>query len=317
MTELATFLRQHDDYVLLTHARPDGDTLGSAAALCRGLCHLGKKAVLAPNPDMTAMYAPYVEGLVSERVSGAQTVISIDTASRGLLPEPYRHWRVDYRIDHHPTDIDCEDYALRRYVEVEAAACGEIILNLLRVLEVPLSIPVAEALYLALSTDTGRFLHTNTTARTHRMAAELLDCGINFAEIEALFSVKSRARIAVESAFVQSMHYYADGWIALGVLTRAMREEAGAEEDDIIMVSSLPRNVAGVRIGVCLREEDGGSKLSVRTLEPYAANLICQALGGGGHIRAAGGFIALPPDEARARVLDVIAGCYPELECRP
>ena len=196
--EAARLLLGWDRLLLLTHVRPDGDTVGSAAALCRALRDLGKTAYLLPNPELTATYAPYAapytapEGFVPDRV------VSVDIAALSLLPENARPYgeRIDLAIDHHPSQ---GFFARETCLEADSAACGEIVYDIITRLT-PVTPDIALPLYVAVSTDTGCFVYSNTTARTHRIAAALMDCGIDAAPVnKALFRTTSRTRLAMEA----------------------------------------------------------------------------------------------------------------------
>lgn len=177
LPEAAAWLRQNDCYLLLTHRRPDGDTLGSAAALCRGLRQLGKAAWLLENPEVTPKYAPYLTGLTVPAPLEGATVLAIDTASPGLLPENAQPLadNVQLCIDHHGSNTG---YAAATLVAPGCAACGEVIFRLLEALTVPVDKGIAEALYLAIATDTGCFRYSNVTAETMRIAAQLMDLSL-------------------------------------------------------------------------------------------------------------------------------------------
>ncbi len=175
-TETAALLRSHDRFLILTHVRPDGDTIGCAAALCAALQNLGKTAYVLENPELTATCAAYVTPYHAPANYVPDYVITTDVASLGLLPDnarPYQH-RINLAIDHHPsyegfaTDGSC--------VRSECAAAGEIVYEIVRELG-EITPVMATALYCALSTDTGCFVYNNTTANTHRVAAELIDAG--------------------------------------------------------------------------------------------------------------------------------------------
>ena len=168
--ETAAFLREHDNYCILTHRRPDGDTIGSSAALCLGLRAMGKTAWLLRNPQFTPRFAAVLEGLVCEDVPDEATIVSVDVAAPDLLPIGREGLAAQMQlvIDHHARSSVS---AAHRLVEAERAACGEIIIGLLELLGVSLDARMAESIYIAISTDTGCFQYSNTTADTLRIAA--------------------------------------------------------------------------------------------------------------------------------------------------
>ena len=170
--QTAALLRTFDNILILTHVRPDGDTVGCAAALCAGLRSLGKAAFLLPNPELTDTTAPYFRPYEAPEGFTPDKVVSTDIATVGLFPENARPYaeRVDLAIDHHPS---FESFGRENIVRPEAAACGELIYDILSDLG-PITPEMALPLYVAVSTDTGCFAYANTTAQTHAVAAALL-----------------------------------------------------------------------------------------------------------------------------------------------
>lgn len=306
--ELCAALRAHDDYVILTHRRPDGDTTGCAAALCLGLRQLGKRAAVLQNRQFTPRFAPYLQGLTCSNVADNATIVSVDIASLGLLSfdaEPYAG-RIALAVDHHGSNsLPLED----KLVDAGKAACGEIIYDILLGLGVQITKPIAEALYVAISTDTGCFKYANTTANTFRVAAALMDAGADTAPINKLFfDTKSFSRLKLEARLVESMEFFADGRAAVCCLPNAWLRELSLSEDDVDSISGFARSIEGVQIGVMIREvENGLGKLSVRTGPAYNASDICQALGGGGHAAAAGATVAGGIAGARQAILAVLS----------
>lgn len=327
LAEAAAFLREHDDYLILSHRRPDGDTVGSCAALCRGLRALGKTAWLYPNPQFTPRFAPYLDGLVersdrkppfgacSNREDGGQgsgrpaqaaCVISCDVASRGLLPFGMEDATVELALDHHGTN---EGFARRTHTDETRAACGELILELLSLLGVRLTKQIGEALYVAISTDTGCFRYTNVTADTFRCAAACVDAGAEIFPINrSFFEVKRRPRLALEAWLVEHMEFFAGGRVAVSAIPPALMERLQLTEDDIDDISGFGRAVEGVEIAVMLREVEGGKgKISLRCSPAFNAASICAKLGGGGHPGAAGASVEGGIPAAREAILHAIS----------
>ena len=344
LAEAADFLLAHDDYLLLSHRRPDGDTAGSCAALCRALRALGKRAWVYPNPQFTPRFAPYLEGLLAQsptpNCSGAQcapqapasdkvfplrgwrpeepdapgsrlaagrfTLVSCDIASRGLFPFGMEDAAVDLAIDHHGTN---DGFAARTLVDGGAAACGELLTGLIPALGVRLDKPMAEALYVAIATDTGCFRYSNVTAATLRAAAACVDAGAEIFPINRVFfEIKRRPRLALEAWLVEHMEYYAGGRVAVSAIPQALMDKLKLTEDDIDDISGFGRTVEGVQIAVMLREvEQGMGKASVRTSPEYDAARICRRLGGGGHPAAAGASLPGGLPAIREAVLASIA----------
>ena len=305
--QTADFLSQNNNYVILTHRRPDGDTLGSAAVLCRGLRKLGKTAHILRNPEITEKYAHLHDGLTTEQVSDNDIIVAVDTASKGMLPEAFSQYadRIALRIDHHATADSFTEYQL---VEPDAAACGELIAAVFSLMGVHLDRPMANALYTAISTDTGCFRYANTTAKTLECAAY---CAYNssdlFAINQALFETRSLGRVRLESWLVEHMLLLENGAIAICPLPKSVEEELGLTEDDLENISGFPRSIEGVKIAATLREEGNDRiKISVRAVPGYDAAAICANFGGGGHKGAAGASMTCTMDEAVAAIRAVM-----------
>ena len=161
------------------------------------------------------------------------------------------------------------------------------------------------ALYVAVSTDTGCFVYTNTTARTHRIAAELMDCGIDVGAVnKALFRTKSAVRLAMEARMVADMELYDNGRVVVMSIPLSLCRELHATEADIEELSSLAALVQGTDCGITLRElKPGRVKISLRTGPRVDACAVCRVLGGGGHKAAAGATVEGTMDEVKAGIL--------------
>lgn len=306
-TEAAAWLRAHDRYLILTHKRPDGDTIGCAAALCLGLRGLGKTAHICPGTGETHLFTPYLEGLLAPEGYEPETVVSVDIAARGLFTKSGQPWLergIDLAIDHHPSQ---EFFAKETCLDAGRAACGEIIYDILKELG-QINQETAVPLYVAVSTDTGCFQYSNTTADTHRVAAALMDTGIDvFPLNKRHFRTKTWARLQVERLIVERMHRYEDGKVAVAPVSLALMDEAGATEEDMEDIAAFLGQIEGVETSVTIRElEDGACKLSVRTSGGLNATRVCALLGGGGHAAAAGCTVDGTLEQAESAILDAI-----------
>jgi len=286
LNETAAFLKTHDGYLILTHRRPDGDTVGSAAALCRALRAMGKRAWIYPNPQLTPKFAPYHAGLTGNPAE-ADTVISVDVAAEKLFPFGMETAKVALAIDHHGTN---SGFAACTCVNEKMAACGEILVALLPLLGVEMDRQIADALYAAISTDTGCFRYSNVTANTFRCAAACADAGADvFGINRVFFEIRRMARLRLEAYLTGHIEFFAGGKVAIAAIPNALMDELGLTEDDVDDTSCFGRSIEGVQIAAMLREVEGGlGKLSLRTGPEYNAAEICARLGGGGHPAAAG-----------------------------
>ena len=298
-TETAQWLAQRDRFLIISHRRPDGDTLGSTAALCLGLRQLGKTAHILENSEITQLYRHLHAGLTKPQMEAGDTLVTVDVASPGMLGEAARvlEDKITLRIDHHCTATSFTPFEL---VDGDVGACGEIIYDILMDMGVTLDKPLAEALYTAVSTDTGCFRYANTTAHSFAVAAACAAAGGDLHTInQNVFDTNSLARLKMQSWIIQNLRLYQDGQVAVCALPLAVEEEIGVNEDDMENISGFPRSIAGVKIAATLRETgDGKVKISVRALPGYDASLVCAQFGGGGHKGAAGANTALPLEEA-------------------
>lgn len=305
--EAAAYLRAHDRYLILSHVRPDGDTVGCAAGLCRALRQAGKTAYVLENPELTTPYAPYFAPYLAPAGYEPGCVVAVDAAAPGMLPgnaDAYRD-RIGLAIDHHPSH---RAYAEHTLVDASCAACGEIIYALCRELT-GITAEIALPLYVAISTDTGCFRYGNTTANAHRVAAALMETGIDTAAANKKhFRTKSKKRMYLEMALMENMEFFREGRIAVASVTLALMERLGATEDDADDLAGFPGQIEGVLCAVTLRElTDGRCRISLRTSAGWVdANKVCALLGGGGHAAAAGATVPGAAADGRRAVLEAI-----------
>jgi len=314
VSEAAALLRGLDRVLILTHVRPDGDTVGSAAALCAALRQMGKTAYLLPNPELTRNTAPYFAPYAAPESFVPDAVVSTDIAAVNLLPDCAKPYvgRIDLAIDHHPS---FESFGRQNIFRPEAAACGELIYDIVKEL-CPLTAEIALPLYLAVSTDTGCFVYTNTSANTHRVAAALMDTGIDFRTVNRVFfRTKSRKRMQLEGAMLDSMEFYDRNRVVVLSVPRSLMERFSATESDAEDVSSLGGQIEGTDCAITMRElRPDVWKLSVRTGERINATRVCDLLGGGGHAAAAGCTVEAPWAEAKERIISAVAQMAPDFE---
>ncbi len=307
VSEAARWLLDRDHFLILTHRRPDGDAVGSAVALCLGLRQLGKDAWIWENPQFTARYADRLTGLTRRDFAGDAVLVAVDLASEGLLPLGGEDFagKTSLCLDHHPSNTG---YAAETLVQAECGGCGELIWDVLEEMGVQIDRAMAEAIYIAISTDTGCFRFANTTARTLHTAAKAVEHGAQIAPINRLwFEIKSRGRLLLEARIMETMEFYAEGRVAIACLPQSLVEELHVSEDDLDSISGFPRTVEGVDVGIMIRDsEPRKAKLSVRTAPGYNASHYCAQLGGGGHQAAAGCAIEGTLEDGKKAILQVL-----------
>lgn len=306
-TEAAQFLKTHDHFCILSHHRPDGDTVGSSAALCRGLRQLGKIAHVLENPEVTPRFLWLHEGLTKEKAEEGDTIVSVDVASPSMLPEAFRPLLngIALRIDHH---FSAASFTEGELVDPGSASCAELVLDVLEEMGVRIEETIGEAVYVGTSTDTGCFRFSNTTAHTFETAAKCARAGARVYELnQVLFETNSLGRLQMQAWIVEHMQILQSGKMALCAIPRAVETQIGVTEDDMDNISAFPRTVAGVCMASTLREnKDGSVKLSVRAIPGYDATVVTERFGGGGHKGAAGATIHLPLTQAARAVADVM-----------
>ena len=306
VSETAALLRTFDNVLILTHVRPDGDTVGCAAALCAGLRAMGKTAYLLPNPELTNTTTPYFAPYAAPEDFMPEKVVSTDIATVGLFPENAKPYigRIDLAIDHHPS---FESFGKANIVRPEAAACGELMYDILANLG-PITSEIALPLYVAVSTDTGCFAYNNTSAQTHAVAAALMRTGIDFKTVnKVFFRTKTRKRMQLEGAMLDTMEFFDRDRVAVRSVPISLMERVQATESDAEDLSALGGQIEGVDCAVTMRElRPDVWKMSVRTGTRINATNVCKILGGGGHAAAAGCTVEASWPEAKRQILAAI-----------
>ena len=302
--ECSQLLLSKNNILIITHTNPDGDTLCSAAALCSALRRAGKRANLFRNSAVTTKYMPHVEKYFAPKSFKSKYIVSVDVATEKMFAEGF-DGAIDLCIDHHPTN---SHYAKKELVCPDKAACGEIVLAVIKEMCGGITQEEADLLYIAVTTDTGCFQYLNTNAATFRAAAELLAYGADTGMVNVKFFRKaSRARLKLEGMIYSTMGFYRDGKISVAIITKEMLRQAGAGEEDCDDLAGLAGRAEGASVNITIRERDNGSsKVSVRTGRDVSSSDICAVFGGGGHAMAAGCTIDCPPEKARDMLLAVI-----------
>lgn len=281
-------LNGSDDILLLTHRVPDGDAVGSLCALYRVLKSLGKNVrFILDTVSRELMFL--TEGLESADFE-PKCVVTVDMGDKKLLGDELEAEygdRVLLNIDHHATNVP---FAENTLLDSEAAAASEVLFDMLTENGVEITKDIAMPLYVGIATDTGCFRYGNTTAKTMRTAAFLMDTGIDTATVNTdIFDTKTKEYFALETMAMNSVKMYFGGKCALLMLTKDMYRRANIDENETKGINALPRQIAGVLVGITVKEREGGKYgISVRTREPVDASEICALLGGGGHRQAAG-----------------------------
>jgi bifunctional oligoribonuclease and PAP phosphatase NrnA len=308
--EIADVISRANRIAILSHVRPDCDAIGSQLALALSLQHLGKK-VSAWNEDGlpdSFRFLRKSDLIVPPPIEPEdfEVAIALDTASQqrlGTTLGAVRHAEKWINIDHHVSNPRFGDLV---HIDTVAPATGQIIYEFLRAENFPLSYEGADALYAAISTDTGSFRYANTTARTFEIAFELIKAGANAGAISNhLYESFPKRRVQLLGEILPQALFDEDDQVASMSLTNETKERLGIHPDEIDGLIDYVRCVDTVVIALFFEEvTEGKIRLSARSKDDRIdVNKICSEFGGGGHPRAAGARIRGNLEEVRNKVL--------------
>ncbi|GHV29392.1 1-pyrroline-5-carboxylate dehydrogenase [Clostridia bacterium] len=304
--EIIKKLKESDGIQIITHKSPDMDTLGSALALYHALRKLGKKVRVIYDTRIAPKCNFLFEGYVDSDFD-ANLFVTVDIATPGLFPKEFVSDReVDICIDHH---IKNGILAKLKLIKTNAAATGEIIYDIINLLGVAMDEKIASCLYAAIATDTGCFRQANTTANSHKIAANLMETGMDYSLINKnVFGFESLKDFELKKIFFANVEFFFGGKLALVTITKSILQQVGLEQEEIDdgLFSELIK-IEGVCVSAVLREKDNCTKVSLRTNEDYNASEIAnQWNNGGGHKRAAGCCIKGSVAEAKRIIIDTL-----------
>lgn len=298
--ECAQMLAQQDDILILTHAHPDGDTLGCGFALCRALMKMGKICAVINADEIPKKYDYLYEDIAPIKFK-QNYVVAVDVATVNLLGSLEGQYHIDMCIDHHSTNTEYADYLL---LDDVPAAC-QIVFEVIKALGVDIDSKIASCLYTGLTTDTGCFRYASTTAQTYRAAAELIELGADNGRINRImFETKTKTYARLERLALDSMRFYENERVAIITITQEMYQLTGSNEQETEAIAPLTRQIEGVEIGITIREKsDGTCKASIRTFESVNAAMLAKEFGGGGHSQAAACRFECGVKEAREKLV--------------
>ena len=309
MTELANFLREHDDYAVFGHISPDGDTSGSCIALALALKALGKRAaVCLPGglPEMYKVFPCSVEIVPDAKPSFApKTGFAVDVSEEERLGngvEPFGTCAHTAMLDHHETN---PGFGEVYFIDGDAAATGELATELIAEMGVELSVEMGTWLFIAMVTDSGQFGYSSTRAETMEAAAACLRAGIDVDRItQEIFRTRSEGRTRLLGLVLAQLEMDEKKEMCWSSITEQMFRDAHALREDNENIVNYLVEMRGVRFA-CLAEQRGSAtKFSLRSKPPFdVAENVAVPLGGGGHACAAGVTLELPMEEALQKVL--------------
>ncbi len=317
-TKAVQVCRDKGNFLLLSHVSADGDAIGSVLALGLALKRMGKNVVMI-NPDGVPLIYRFLPGwdkirsrreeLSEEELAAVEVIITLDTANEERLGD--WSWVLDgipalvVNIDHHLTN---SRYGHINWIE-KASSTGEMVFHLLLELGWEVTADIALSIYTAIVTDTGSFRFDNTSSETHRHVAELLQKGINPAQVtEYIFASRPVEAVRLLGRALETLELSADGKIAWLTVTNSILERTGAARENINGIVNFAREIAGVYVGILFEEAvDNKVKVSLRSDSRVDVSEIAQKFGGGGHSRAAGCRVQGSLTSVKKAVLDTVA----------
>ena len=303
LQETGQLLEAAQKIVLCTHVSPDGDTLGSSLGLAMSLIKLGKEVIVYCD-DLINKSFGFIPGIemVQRPQQGsklaADLLVVIDASSFdriGIVGEVVEYKQL-LNIDHHISNTRFADFL---YLDAKAAATGEIMCDLFQTMQWPMNKDIAECFYIAISTDCGSFRYANTTPKTMRAGAWLLEQGVNPNEISDKLDMRSRLTMEMLAKVLPSLTFEGDGKIAYLTITNDLYNK-DANTDSFV---NYPRYIEGVEVAIMFKAvEPQVTRVSMRSSKVDVAQ-VALSFGGGGHVRAAGCTIYAPVEEAREQLL--------------
>ena len=304
LKKIGELLNGAESILIFPHESPDGDAVGSCAALCRAMRDAGKEAWILLDEDVPK-YLQFMDTEYcttdQECIASPDLCVCIDCSEETRFrkrADVFNKGKTKICLDHHATSAGFGDY---HYIDGSEAASAQIIYKLLKEMGVRIDSRLAESLYVGISTDTGSFQHSNTTAETHAITSELFRAGLELTDIVvSLYHSVSYRRLRLESRVLDRMELSEDGKVAISFITKDLLEEENASSEDVDGMIDLLRNIEGVELAALLKEKDGEIKVSMRAKSYGRVDNIAVKYGGGGHAKAAGCTLHMSMEEAAA-----------------
>ncbi|MCK4258676.1 MAG: bifunctional oligoribonuclease/PAP phosphatase NrnA [Halanaerobiales bacterium] len=315
LKEIAELINNHQQFVITGHIDPDGDCVGSMLGLGTALKKLGKKVRLVLEKPLTGNAKPlkdewdfvYLPDFTFEPED--ELFIAIDSGDLGRVPNFPEHDLTIVNIDHHMTNSFYGNY---NYVDVNAAAAGEIIYSLINEMGVQITREIGYYLTVAIICDTGCFRYSNTNANILKIVASFIEMGIDTSRIYKEFlGTHPLAKLQIKGLVYSKMERAFDGRVAWVTIDNKMLKEANATIDDVYGIAGDLRDIEGVEVGFSVLEREPGLiQLGFRSNYYVPVNKVAEAFGGGGHLRASGasfeGDIESLPDKILKKIAEYL-----------
>lgn len=308
--EIISVIEKSRKIAIFPHILMDGDAMGSAVALCHAFRNAGKDAAVIVEdkiPDYLAFlgedYCTYDQDAYME----SDIALCIDCGELKRFPkraDTFMSGKIKICIDHHPTSPGIGDF---NYIDGGAAAAGELVYELLKTWGIPFDSTISNAIFAAITTDTGNFQYSNTSKKSHEIVMDLYDNGLDaYATSVALYENESFAKISLMSRVLSEADVFAGGKAIIGSVSRELLGETGARMEDTEGIVGTMRSIKGIDIAVLLKEKDEDHiKVSLRAKEGNVA-VIAESMGGGGHERAAGCTVHSDMESVREDIIKAV-----------
>ncbi|MCL2384145.1 MAG: bifunctional oligoribonuclease/PAP phosphatase NrnA [Oscillospiraceae bacterium] len=295
-----------ENIVILTHDIPDGDAIGSSLALYLGLTQLNKNVdLIIPEFPDTFNFLPGIDEIKKESENEPYDLaIALDCGDIKRLNGFVKYFEdadVKIQIDHHKVNTMFGDY---NFVDPTAPSCSQVLIVVLESLGIEITKEIGTCLLTGIITDTGGFKYQGVTPETFEFTAGLLTRGVNVSSIyKKVMQTVSKARFELTKRAMNRLEFLEDGKISFTYITEQDKNETNAGINDHDGIVEMARDIEGVEVSIFLREQEEGYKISLRSNEYINVADICLMFSGGGHLRAAGGEISLPFDQAKEKIL--------------
>ena len=308
LLSIADTIKKYNTFSIVPHINPDSDAMGSCYAVKYALESMGKRATVYTTEKLPK-HLEFLGGAynIFDKGEDCDVCLCIDCGDIGRVGERKAFMdttKLSINIDHHYAN-SC--FADMNYVDASACSAGEICYELINLLGVEITKECAFYLYSAICADTGGFRFSNTTPKALRIAADLLECGIDSAKInKALFDTQSYEQMRLKGEIAKEVTLYADGLVAVACVTKDMLSRYGISEKDIDNIVDIARSVEGVEVAVSIKEGSELVKVSLRSNEYIDVSKIAEKFGGGGHVRASGFVMSEDYETAKEKIIDEV-----------
>jgi len=316
LIDIINILRKSKKVFIMPHISVDGDGLGSSLALGLALEKIGTSVEVWLEEDVPNVYN-FLPGSKLVKVynsesnlpgEGIGTVVALDAGDLSRLGkrvEIFNNAEITINIDHHNTN---DQFAQYNFVNVTSSSVGEILYQLIKMMGIEFDTDIATCLYVAISTDTGGFRYSNTTSVTHQIAGDLLNSGVNVAEVsQEIFDTVSYEKVMLMGAAINSLELFENGRIAFITISDDVMKSTGAKEEECDGIVNIGRNIRGVEVAVMVRSRtDGEVKVNLRSNSYVDVSEIAKRYSGGGHKRAAGCTVKGNSEDIKSKLLDDI-----------